>query len=60
MWVESKRVKLQLIQTKQEKALRDQEFVTLANDTANYYYKIPVIKFFRVELNGHFNVEYDQ
>ena len=38
----------------------DQEFVTLANDTANYYYKIPVLKFMRVELNAHFNADYDQ
>jgi len=38
----------------------DQEFVTLANDTENYYYKIPILKFLRIELNGHFNVEYDQ
>jgi len=38
----------------------DQEFVTLANDTENYYYKIPVLKFMRVELNAHFNADYDQ
>ena len=38
----------------------DQEFVTLADDTVNYYYKIPVLKFLRTELNGHFNQDYDQ
>jgi len=38
----------------------DQEFVTLANDTVNYYYKIPVLKYLRTELNGHFNADYDQ
>jgi len=38
----------------------DQEFVTLATDTVNYYYKIPVLKFLLPVLNAHFNVDYDQ
>ena len=38
----------------------DQEFVTLALDTVNYYYKTPVLKFLLPALNAHFNVDYDQ
>jgi len=38
----------------------DQEFVTLATDTVNFYYKTPVLKYLRIELNGHFNADYDQ
>ena len=38
----------------------DQEFVTLASDTVNYYYKIPVLKFLLPVLNAHFNADYDQ
>jgi hypothetical protein len=38
----------------------DQEFATLMLDTVNYYYKIPVLKYLRPELNGHFNADYDQ
>jgi len=38
----------------------DQEFVTLASDTTNYYYKIPVLSYLRVVLNGVYNQEYDQ
>lgn len=38
----------------------DQEFVTLAADTTNYYYALPVLKYLRVEINGHFNADYDQ
>ncbi len=38
----------------------DQEFGTLSADTTNYYYKIPILKYMRLEINGHFNVDYDQ
>jgi len=38
----------------------DQEFVLVSSDTENNYYKTPVLKFLRLELNAHFNVEYDQ
>lgn len=38
----------------------DQEFVTLAADTVNYYYKIPVLKYLLPSLNAHFNADYDQ
>jgi len=26
----------------------------------NYYYKVPILKYLRTELNGHFNADYDQ
>lgn len=38
----------------------DQEFVTLASDTVNYYYKIPVLTYYKKELNAHFDANYDQ
>jgi hypothetical protein len=38
----------------------DQEFATLVLDTVNYYYKVPILKYLRTELNGHFNADYDQ
>lgn len=38
----------------------DQEFVTLAADTTNYYYALPTLKFLRIEINAHFNQDYDQ
>jgi hypothetical protein len=38
----------------------DQEFVTLAADTENYYYKIPVLTYYQTELNAHFDANYDQ
>lgn len=38
----------------------DQEYATLVLDTANYYYKVPTLKYLRTELNGHFNADYDQ
>jgi len=38
----------------------DLEFNTLASDTVNYYYAIPVLKYLRIEINGHFNADYDQ
>ena len=38
----------------------DQEFVTLASDTENYYYKIPVLSYYQTELNAHFDANYDQ
>jgi len=36
----------------------DNEFVILSADSVNYYYKIPAIKFFRIELNAHFDEDY--
>jgi len=36
----------------------DQEFITLSSDSVNYYYKIPVIKYLRIELNAHFDIDY--
>ena len=38
----------------------DQEFATLVLDTVNYYSKVPILKYLRTELNGHFNADYDQ
>jgi len=38
----------------------DQEFVTLASDTVNYYYKIPILTYYKKELNAHFDANYDQ
>lgn len=38
----------------------DQEFATLAQDTINYYYAYPVLSYLRIEINGHYNFDYDQ
>ena len=39
----------------------DPEFVTLASDTTNYYYRIPSeMKFLMIEINGHYDSEYGQ
>ena len=38
----------------------DQEFVTLALDTTNYTYSYPILTYLRLELNGHYDINYDQ
>ena len=38
----------------------DQEFATYAIDTDNYYYNLPSFNFVRIEINGHFNSDYNQ
>jgi len=37
----------------------DQEFVNLSTDVINYYYKIPTLKYLRIELNAHYNAYYE-
>lgn len=38
----------------------DPEFVLLASDTTNYYYKTPVLRFLKIEINGHYDSDYGQ